>query len=138
TGRIPARIWVHGEFLTMSGHKMAKSAGNFQRITELADSGLDPLAFRYLVLTARYRRRLDYSPESLAAAAAGLESLRTRLRVLGEPPTDGPWSAPLPLTAGAAPDRPVGIAAGVAGHGSANEGWSIADRAKRAAAPLSV
>ena len=30
-------IWVHGEHLLMAGRKMAKSAGNFQRITELVE-----------------------------------------------------------------------------------------------------
>ena len=42
-GEVPARHWVHGEFLLMDGRKMAKSAGNFQRITEIAERGLIPL-----------------------------------------------------------------------------------------------
>ena len=54
----------------MAGRKMAKSAGNFQRVTELADEGIDPLAFRYLVLTSRYAHKLNYSDESIAGAAA--------------------------------------------------------------------
>ena len=60
TGKLPAVHWVHGEHLLMRGRKMAKSAGNFQRVTELVDDGLDPLSLRYLVLTSRYRRKLDY------------------------------------------------------------------------------
>ena len=94
SGAVPARHWVHGEFLLMEGKKMAKSAGNFQRVTELVDRGLDPLAFRYLVLTSRYGRKLEYSDRSLDAAAAALGSLRAGLRALGEPPVDGPWAAP--------------------------------------------
>ena len=105
-GGPPARVWVHGEFLQVGGQKMAKSAGNIERIADVADRGVDPLAFRYLALTSRYRHKLEYTPESLAAAAAGLESLRERLRALGEPPADGPWAAPPPLRAGAAP-RPA-------------------------------
>ena len=84
----------------MDGRKMAKSAGNFQRVTELVDRGLDPLAFRYLVLTSRYSRKLEYSDRSLDAAAAALGSLRAGLRALGEPPTDGPWAAPAALRGG--------------------------------------
>ena len=38
-GDVPATLWVHGEHLLMGGHKMAKSAGNFQRVTELAERG---------------------------------------------------------------------------------------------------
>ena len=117
---------------------MAKSAGNFQRVTELVDRGLDPLAFRYLVLTSRYSRKLEYSDRSIAAAAAALESLRAGLRSLGPPPDDGPWTAPPVLRAGRAGDRPDGVAAGVAGHGGAAEGFEISDRAAAPAAPLST
>jgi cysteinyl-tRNA synthetase len=138
SGRIPARHWVHGEFLLMDGKKMAKSAGNFQRVTELVDRGLDPLAFRYLVLTSRYSRKLEYSDRSIAAAAAALESLRAGLRSLGPPPTDGPWAAPPVLRAGRAGDRPDGIAAGVAGHGTESDGFELSDRAAAPAAPLST
>ena len=67
----------------MAGRKMAKSAGNFQRVTELAEEGIDPLAFRYLVLTSRYGHKLNYSDESIAAAASALSSLRGRLAALG-------------------------------------------------------
>ncbi|HEX5240249.1 MAG TPA: cysteine--tRNA ligase, partial [Candidatus Limnocylindrales bacterium] len=49
-GGPPASLWVHGAHLLMAGRKMAKSAGNFQRITELVDAGVEPLAFRYLCL----------------------------------------------------------------------------------------
>src|SRR5688572_13253715 len=78
-GGPPARHWVHGEFLMSDGHKMAKSAGNFERVTELTDRGLDPLALRYLALTSRYGHKLEYTEESSNGAAAGLRSLRTRL-----------------------------------------------------------
>ena len=135
-GKVPARHWVHGEFLLMDGRKMAKSAGNFQRITELADQGIDPLAFRYLALTAQYGRKLGYSDRSLRAAATALGSLRARLRALGEPPEQGPWAAPAPLVAGAAPDRPEGIAAGPAGHGDGT-GFKPTDLASDPAPPLS-
>ena len=45
--------------------------------------------------------KLEYTPDSLAGAAAGLASLRDRVRSLGAPPTDGPWQAPPALRAGA-------------------------------------
>jgi cysteinyl-tRNA synthetase len=136
-GGPPARVWVHGEFLQVGGQKMAKSAGNIERIADVAERGIDPLAFRYLALTSRYRHKLEYTPESLAGAAAGLESLRERLRVLGEPPPSGPWQAPAPLHAGAAPDRPVGTVEGVAGHGGGGD-LSLTDRAHAPNASLSA
>jgi cysteinyl-tRNA synthetase len=58
---------------------MAKSAGNFFRITELAEQGFDPLAFRYLALQAKYRTKLNFSTDGLAGADRALAHLRDRL-----------------------------------------------------------
>jgi cysteinyl-tRNA synthetase len=142
-GGVPARHWVHGEHLLMDGAKMAKSAGNFERVTELAARGIDPLALRYLSFTVRYGRKLNYSHASLAAAASALESLRARVVALGPAPADGPWAAPAPLRAGSAGDRPTGEAHGVAGQqadpsdAEASAAFAVTDRAGRPAAPLS-
>src|SRR5215212_10544963 len=85
---------------------MAKSAGNIERIADVAARGIDPLAFRYLCLTSRYRHKLEYTDESLASAAAGLGSLRAAVGALGAAPEAGPWVLPAPLRAGeAAADR---------------------------------
>ena len=135
-GGPPANHWVHGEFLLMSGRKMAKSAGNFQRVTELSDRGIDPLALRYLAMTARYSHKLDYSDDSIRAAAVALSSLRSRLHSLGPPPDDGPWVAPTPVLAGAAGDRPEGVADGIAGHG-VDDATTPTDRGHAPFAPLS-
>jgi cysteinyl-tRNA synthetase len=112
-GGPPARIWVHGAFLNVGGRKMAKSSGNIERIADVAGRGIDPLAFRYLCLTSRYRHKLEYTDASLAAAAAGLASLRAGLAALDVPTSPDPerWPDPEPLRAGAAEPRPVGTGA---------------------------
>ena len=69
-------IWMHGEFLTMDDAKMAKSAGNIIRVAELPDLGYEPLAFRYLALTAHYRSKLDFTADAMHAATSGLARLR--------------------------------------------------------------
>ena len=115
----------------MAGRKMAKSAGNFQRVTELVDEGIDPLAFRYLVLTSRYGHKLNYTDDSVAAAAAGLASLRARLAALGPPPADGPWSAPAVVRARPAGDRPADVSGD-------DDGVAGVDRAHAVDAPLSA
>jgi cysteinyl-tRNA synthetase len=69
-------IWMHGEFLTLDDAKMAKSAGNIIRVTDLPSKGHEPLAFRYLALTAQYRSRLDFTADAMHAAASGLARLR--------------------------------------------------------------
>lgn len=62
-----------------AGTRMAKSAGNFFRITELEEQGFDPLAFRYLALQAKYRAPLNFSTEGLAGADRALRTLRERV-----------------------------------------------------------
>jgi cysteinyl-tRNA synthetase len=71
--------WMHGEHLMLSGARMAKSAGNFFRITEIEEQGFDPLAFRYLALQAKYRTKLNFSVEGLAGADRALRQLRARV-----------------------------------------------------------
>jgi cysteinyl-tRNA synthetase len=58
---------------------MAKSAGNFFRVTELEEQGFDPLAFRYLALQAKYRTKLNFSTDGLAGADRALSQLRDRM-----------------------------------------------------------
>src|SRR5713226_7435135 len=65
TGHRVVNHWMHGGLLLLAGTRMAKSAGNFFRITELVDQGFDPLAFRYLALQAKYRTKLNFSTEGL-------------------------------------------------------------------------
>ncbi len=79
TGHRVVSCWMHGGLLLLAGSRMAKSAGNFFRIRELADQGFDPLAFRYLALQAKYRTKLNFSEEGLAGADRALHQLRTRL-----------------------------------------------------------
>jgi cysteinyl-tRNA synthetase len=81
--------WMHGGHLMLSGARMAKSAGNFFRITELEEQGFDPLAFRYLALQAKYRTTLTFSPGGLAGADKALGQLRARLAEWRTGP-DGP------------------------------------------------
>jgi cysteinyl-tRNA synthetase len=71
--------WLHGEHLLLSGTRMAKSAGNFFRITELEEQGYDPLSFRYLALQAKYRTKLNFSVDGLAGADRALRQLRARV-----------------------------------------------------------
>ena len=89
TGHRVVGTWMHGGHLLLSGARMAKSAGNFFRITELVERGFDPLAFRYLMLQAKYRTKLNFSTEGLAGADHALRQLRERVAEWS-PGDDGP------------------------------------------------
>jgi len=76
TGHQVISLWMHGEFLTLDDAKMAKSAGNIIRVSDLPSKGFQPLDFRYLALTAHYRSKLDFTEAAMHAAASGLARLR--------------------------------------------------------------
>jgi cysteinyl-tRNA synthetase len=79
TGHDVVSIWVYGGFLQFSGQKMAKSRGNVTRVTEIAEQGEDPLAFRLLCFGTRYRGEMDFSWEALEAEGRRLTRLRQRM-----------------------------------------------------------
>jgi cysteinyl-tRNA synthetase len=79
TGHAVVSIWVHGGFLQMSGQKMAKSAKNIHRVTDLVDAGIDPLAYRFLCCGTRYRSEMDFSWEALQGANDRLTHIRQRM-----------------------------------------------------------
>ena len=69
-------IWVHGGFLRMGKAKMAKSAGNILRVTDLKEQGVDPLAYRLLCFGTRYRREMNFDWEALEGQNRRLRDLR--------------------------------------------------------------
>ncbi len=71
--------WVHGQHLLADGVKMAKSAGNSFTLSDIDALGIDPLALRYLCMTARYNTRLNFTFTSLKAAQRGLLKLQNRV-----------------------------------------------------------
>ncbi len=87
TGHPFARFWLHGAFLTVQGGKMSKSAGDFLTVQRLIDLGFDPLAYRYLCLTAHYRSELALNVltwESLHAATKALGKVYELKSRIGE------------------------------------------------------
>jgi cysteinyl-tRNA synthetase len=72
-------IWIHGGFLQMGGHKMAKSARNVHRVTDLAAAGIDPLAYRLLCFWTRYRSEMEFAWDALEGAQSRLTTIRQRM-----------------------------------------------------------
>ncbi len=88
-----ANFWMHGYFLLQNDAKMAKSAGEFLRLGALVARGYDPLAYRYLCLTAHYRSQLNFTFAALDAAATGLDRMRSGVHALREAPEREPDAA---------------------------------------------
>lgn len=67
--------WCHINFLNDKSGKMSKSNGDFLRLQTIIDEGYTPSAYRYLLLNTHYRKEIEFSFESLAAASTALKKL---------------------------------------------------------------
>ena len=93
TGKPFVRYWIHPEFLLVEGEKMAKSRGNQFTVRELADEGYSPVAIRYLLLSAHYRKQLNFSREGVRQAEQAVRRVDDLLGRLAEVRTEGSVSA---------------------------------------------
>ena len=75
TGKIPAKIWMHCEYLQVDGGKMSKSLGNTYTISQLKEKGIAPLAFKLFCFTAHYRNKLNFTFDGAYGAQKALERL---------------------------------------------------------------
>jgi cysteinyl-tRNA synthetase len=82
-----ANVWVHGGLLLFDNRKMAKSLGNFEPLADLLQRH-DPQAIRWLFLQTGYRKVMNFTEDSISAAALGLARIKAAYRNLA-PATDG-------------------------------------------------
>jgi len=75
-GCVPAKFWMHCEFLLVNGGKMSKSLGNTYTLAELAEKGIEPLAYKMFCYTSHYRNKLNFTFEGAKAAGVSLQRLR--------------------------------------------------------------
>jgi cysteinyl-tRNA synthetase len=78
-----ARIWTHNGMLRFTGEKMSKSLGNVVTIRDAIDTwGRETVLLFFM--TAHWSKPIDFSEETMAQAAAQVETLRNKLRYPGE------------------------------------------------------
>jgi cysteinyl-tRNA synthetase len=78
-GREFARIWMHNGMLRLGGEKMSKSLGNLVPLRAAVEEwGRETILM--LFLGAHWRKPMDYSEETVAAAKARAEGLREVFR----------------------------------------------------------
>ncbi len=83
-GRPLARFWLHNGFLDIEREKMSKSLGNVLLVRDLLQEAPGE-AIRYALLSAHYRKPLDWSDAGLARAKHALDRLYTAKRDLPGP-----------------------------------------------------
>ncbi len=91
TGKEFVHTWIHSAHLMVDGAKMSKRLGNFYTLKQLLERDIDPRAVRYVFIATHYRQQLNFTFDSVAAAASALkriDDMRFRLsssRESGEP-----------------------------------------------------
>jgi cysteinyl-tRNA synthetase len=76
-----ANFWVHGGLLLFDNRKMAKSLGNFEPLSALLERH-DPQAIRWLFLQTGYRKVMNFTEDSIGAAALGLGRIKAAYKLL--------------------------------------------------------
>jgi len=89
TGKPFSRFWVHVEYLIVDEQKMSKSLGNTYTIPDVVARGYRPSAVRYLLLSAHYRKQLNFTWASLGQAEESLRRLTDFLARLQTVTRDG-------------------------------------------------
>src|SRR3989441_2932350 len=85
-----AQIWAHNGMLRFTGAKMSKSEGNVVTIRDALEQwGRETLLVFFL--TAHWSKPIDFSEETLAAAAARVEGFREVFRGPSESADEGEW-----------------------------------------------
>jgi cysteinyl-tRNA synthetase len=85
-----AQIWTHNGLLRFTGSKMSKSEGNVVTIRAALDQwGRETILVFFL--TAHWSKPIDFSDETLAAAAARVQGFRDVFRSPSVPAPAGEW-----------------------------------------------
>jgi cysteinyl-tRNA synthetase len=106
TGRTFVRYWLHIKHLRLEGQKMSKSIGNTVSVSELVNRGYEPAAIRHQLLSAQYRKELNFTMEGLEASSRAIQRLldfETRLTQL--PVEEGAPNTRIPELARTGLDR---------------------------------
>ncbi|HTE48998.1 MAG TPA: cysteine--tRNA ligase, partial [Candidatus Paceibacterota bacterium] len=84
TGKPFVKYWLHNEWVLVDKKKMAKSEKNFYTLRDLQDKGIDPIAYRFWLLMANYRTRVNFVWEALGGAEIALKRLYSLYIDLGD------------------------------------------------------
>lgn len=76
TGKPFARFWIHCEHLHVDMQKMSKSIGNIFTLRELIELGHTPEALRFLLMSVPYRKKLNFTLDSLKGSQTSIDRLR--------------------------------------------------------------
>ena len=86
-GEAFVHTWMHNGYITVNGEKMSKSIGNVRQVRDLLTQYPGEL-LRLVLLTAHYRKPLDWTDDLLAQARTVLDRLYRTWHEAGHPEPD--------------------------------------------------
>jgi len=103
TGETFSRFWLHTRHLRVEGQKMSKSIGNTYTLDDLLERGHRPSSIRHLLLSAHYRKELNFTFDGLEASSKAVQRIAALARRLDGLATEaGAADAGLPALAATA------------------------------------
>ena len=78
------RYWMHNEWVLVDNKKMAKSFNNFYTLRNITEKDINPISYRFWLLMANYRTRVNFVWEALEGADIALKRLYNLYINLGE------------------------------------------------------
>lgn len=88
TGCTFARHWLHTKHLRVEGQKMSKSLGNTYTVPDLIEKGFQPASVRHLLISAQYRKELNFTFDGLEGSNRVVQRLTALHRRLRETRTE--------------------------------------------------
>ncbi len=79
-GKRFVNFWMHVNFLNADKGKMSKSSDEFLRLETLKEKNINPLSYKYLLLSTHYRKEIRFSFESLEGANTGFIRLNKKIK----------------------------------------------------------
>lgn len=76
--------WMHCEYLIVDGQKMSKSLGNFYTVRDLIAKGYTPEELRWVLISAHYRKKLNFTFDFLKQSRETLKGFKTLFAKLNE------------------------------------------------------
>ena len=88
-GVLFVHYWMHYHFLQVEGEKMSKSLGNFFTIEDIQKRGIEPMAFRLLLLQSHYRQPMNFTWKALEATQEAYKKLKIEIAHLKSQKREG-------------------------------------------------
>lgn len=74
-----ANYWLHNAHIIINNEKMSKSLGNSFTLSYLKEIGIDPLSYRYWLLTSHYGTQVNFTTEAVLGSQTAYRKLITTI-----------------------------------------------------------